>query len=494
MASKSELKARRTSVSTASSSDGCQEDISKKGQRPKISKQTVPAKVPSAKRRAMGKGARSKLSTKLVEPRTFDIEKKVFASMEKKRKADIRKAEKEKSGTTEPAKATKKSKKAEQKEDPKPDVKNAATKKQPKAAAKKPTMPEKEAKDPTASVKQGRIEKTKAAGKKSTPPSAWQMLGGLGAASSTKFEDKNKKTGVLFRPTKRAAQERKVLEKMQAALKKPEAGGLVFGNMSEGKNKQEENPFEIMKLPEEVRNRLWKLAVVHLPFCIWPNQDRGREQPDLAMSGRETRDEVLRVYYGSNVFGIDITPVPEAEDKRDKIPKQGSGKAATKKTSSSAKVDSIAEIKQWAEVMEEGGNLSQIRHWVFSFTPEVEVEGRFPEIDDSKSLIIYLNIWREDGCWTANVEVHREACCVLPGHEAYQKCVIHNTPAWLNGMVGTVVQRAGRKGFTAEMLVGVATVLSKRAEDLVSARCQGAGIPIQGAKSRDVINADATEA
>lgn len=457
MAPKPALQTAESTSSTKLTTSGRKSSTAAEKSQAKMTKTSKSSK-------ALGTGMQSPRSKKAALPPKFDIEKKVLANMQKTKKAEARKAERAEK------------EKAKAKKEMEAGVKKDSTETKRNPAEKRPPAAEKEKKEPKAAAKPTGVQKkTKSTGKQDNRPSAYQMLGiGSCAATATRFEDKNKKNGVLFRRTKRAAQEKKVLEKMQAAFKPPMGVESLFGSMAKAKAKEKENekPFEIMKLPEEVRNRIWKLAVVHHPFCVWPNQGRGREQPDLAMSGRETRDEVLRVYYGANVFGVDITPAPEEGD--DKVSKPDGGKKSFKKTAAPAKPDSIAEIKLWAEVLEKGGHLSQIRHWVFSFTPEIEVEGRIPEIDDSKSLIVYLNIWREDGRWRANVEVHREACCVLPGHEAYQKCVIQNSPAWLNGMVGVILDRAGRKGLTAEMLVGVATVLRKRAEELVDVRCRGA--------------------
>lgn len=340
--------------------------------------------------------------------------------------------------------------------------------------------------------------------------STYELMGRIAKPTAIKFEDAKTK-GVLFRPTARAIHERRVQETAKARAKIAVQVPVVVKPME--KKKEEEQAFPIMDLPEEVRKRVWELAVVHHPFCVWPGQPKGKEQPDLAMSGRETRVEVLAVFYGRNVFGIDITPPqkPEKQIKQVKVKKtevaegsvageKGDEGAAGKqgvtanpvptpekphKTPARAKkaavIDSIAEIKPWAKALEFGGHLSQIRHWVFDCAPEIIIPpSRVPKVDQSKSVVVCLHIWREAGdgtsqaSWRANVEVHREACCVLPGQSEYQRCVVQNSPAWLNGMVNCLLQAVEKRGFGADMVEGVAKMLRKRSLELLESRCEQA--------------------
>lgn len=327
---------------------------------------------------------------------------------------------------------------------------------------------------------------------KSSFPSTWDLLTMSSEPTATKFKDT--KRGVLMRPTARA-----VAEKQALANKNVDVAQAPMVTKP-GEKQKEKKAFRIMDLPEEIRNRIWKMAVVHHPFCVWPNQRKGKEQPDLAMSGRETRDEVLPVYYGVNVFGVDITPLPvEPEPKQQEmkaaseisekdgkngatfpndepastIPKPENTQKPADKPATKPIPDAIAEIKPWAKALEKEGHLSEIQHWVFSSTPEIVVAGRIPQIDEQKSFVVYLNIWRDsaDASWRANVELHREACCILPGQDEYQKCVIENSPNWLNGMVDCVLRAAGKRGIIAEMVDGVAKVLRQRAEDLAPVKC-----------------------
>ena len=350
-------------------------------------------------------------------------------------------------------------------------------------------------------------------GKKKTTyvPSTLALLSMASNPTSVKFEDVKGKS-VLMRPTARALAER------QALAVKAEPVSLP-GFLMPGGAKKAKQAFRIMDLPKEIRNRIWKMAVVHHPFCVWPGQKKGREQPDAAMSGREVREEVLPVYYGSNVFGVDITPVQapgKQESKKGKIQERDEGsipeeanqnheapakdepvetisrpeiqQKGVKSATAAAATDSIAEIKRWALTLEQGGHLSSIQHWVFSSSPEVIIPpSRIPKIDEENSLVVFLHIWREtveisettpDATpetvtnWRADVEVHREACCVLPGHSEYKECFVRESPEWLNRMVALVLERAGKAGgVTAEMVVGLAKAVRAKVGALVDCKC-----------------------
>ena len=364
----------------------------------------------------------------------------------------------------------------------------------------------------------GKKEVKSAGGGKKTKayrPSALSVLTMSTAPTATKFEDRKGK-GVLMRPTERAKAEKHAMEMRNQLAKRSPKGRIENVRIGKVEKKKTDVPFRLMDLPAELRNRIWEMAVVHTPFCVWPGEKKGREQPDLAMSGREVRDEVLPVFYGSNFFGVDITPIPGVKDEPEIEEEEGPeevnvAEKAEEMAKSKAEVkcqaqpdeqrcddsvsepfmshnvpagataqlppDPIDEIKPWAVAPEASGHLSKIQHWIFSSSPELPITGpnRIPQIDNANSFVVYLNIWREEGYWRANVKVHREACCVLPGQKSCGKCVIRNSPDWLNRMVGLVLERAEGRGVTADMIAGMGKVLRARAQELVGVRCTDIG-------------------
>lgn len=363
---------------------------------------------------------------------------------------------------------------------------------------------------------------------KATYPSTIDLMGMCATPSANKFEDikgrgkdKAKGSGVLYRRTTRARDEKRLITSKAtlARAKAPPRAPVLSMLPKPGEKEKEEPFFRLMDLPEKVRTKIWKLRVVHHPYCVCPGQPRGREQPDLAMSGWDVRDEVLPIYYANNVFSVDITPLsnPESEpeikgssskglgpvgesgedEEREggKIPEQlpdhnKSTKPSTKPSTTKLTPDPIAEIKPWVHALESGGHLSQIQHWVFDCAPETVIPpSRILKLDEAKSLVVYLNIWRQSvecseisegasepsttpAAWRAKVEVHSAACCVLPKQEQYQKCIIKPSPDWLNGVANVVLRAAEAKGrVAADLVIGVANILRDRAHELVDSKC-----------------------
>lgn len=373
-------------------------------------------------------------------------------------------------------------------------------------------------------LQNGRVVK-KSGNAKSYVPSALTLMSMGSNASAVRYEDR-RNDGVLYRPTTRAsADQQKMAAKRKAPL--PQMQPVI----KFGQKKPEEKPFRLMDLPKEIRHRIWKLAVVHHPVCVWPDHPKGKEQPDLCMTAKAVREEVLPVFYGENIFGIDITPLPASEaveTKKSQFEGHSDSKTEPSAVSASEKAkgdaamldrsvsplfgpeirqrqpvpaasvitpDPIAKIKRWATVIESGGHLGKIQHWLFSSTSEVIVPpSRIPQVDDANSVIIFVRMCQEsvDGReiqpaniepgsvtltttlqhWRAAAEIHREACCVLPKQPRYQRCVVQMTPEWVNGVVNVMLRGAEKyNNVRADVLTGVADIFRSRVRELLEHRC-----------------------
>lgn len=441
--------------------------------------EAFPTAVPRVKGLGAASNRRKKALTTQEKKKEWEVKKRVDGRMEKGRRAEKRKAWKIAMGD-----------------------------------GKLVQEAEEEGKEAEGKIEDRKIYDEKKAAKKEKPrvESAVELMKKWDTPSTVQYENK-KGSGVLFRPTARAVGEQAAIvaaKKAAAGVTAPPAPKTFF---KPDEKKKVGKAFPLMKLPEEIRSRIWKLVVVHHPFCVWPGQKRGREQPDLCMTGREVRAEVLPIYYGSNIFGIDITPLPKPETEKsviaasdDKVVgddgailNDGSilGAASTLNTSKASRQaltftvpDPVADIKPWPKALESGDQLSKIQHWLFSSTPEIIIPPRrFPTLDEANSLVVYLRVWREkfatsesppniedvENIWKANVEVHREATCVLPHQAQYQRCMVQMTPEWVNGTVDLVLRQAERKGkITAEMVIGLAEVLREKATELRGSKCKTA--------------------
>ncbi|KAI7544380.1 hypothetical protein KC331_g6846, partial [Hortaea werneckii] len=196
--------------------------------------------------------------------------------------------------------------------------------------------------------------------------------------------------------------------------------------------------FRFTDLPKEVRVNIYRSLVVESKVFVRPDSAMGREQPDLAMVSRQLRNEILPIFYAENVFAIDLVPMQPT--------KAGAGNETTAK----GPLSGLLAIEKWAKVMQKGGWLKFIRHWVFDYAP---LPGQGPFIQhkadsiglpaagkthDDGSLMISLRIappTGDGGLYSGDLQVHQDACCLMPGFQEFQKCTVQVTPSWLNQLV-----------------------------------------------------------
>lgn len=234
--------------------------------------------------------------------------------------------------------------------------------------------------------------------------------------------------------------------------------------------------FRFMDLPKEVRANIYRNVAVESKVFIRPDSTMGREQPDLAMVSRQLRDEVLPIFYAENAFAIDLVPMQPT--------KAGAGNGTT----AEGPLLGLLAMEKWAKVMQKGGWLKFIRHWVFDYAP---LPGQGPlvqhkadsiglpnagKIRDDGSLMVSLRITPpsgDDGLYGGDLQVHQDACCIMPGFQEFQQCTVQVTPSWLNKLVIDLLDKAKLEGgVSAKMMVELSKVLEARVHALADHRCE----------------------
>lgn len=216
--------------------------------------------------------------------------------------------------------------------------------------------------------------------------------------------------------------------------------------------------FRFIDLPKELRLEIYQYAVIEPRVFIRPDSVTGIEQPDLAQTCRQVRSEVLPIFYAKNTFAVDLTySYPIA-------------KAAAKRASGGSKVSlyGIQALETWASALESGGWFSKIRHWVFDYAPTQS----WSEEDDGSLMLSVRFTKCQDRFWSASVEVHREASCVMPAVEGHGSCNVQLTPEWVNEKVISICDAAKGEGISPDMIGELAKEVKTKAHMLAEHRCE----------------------
>lgn len=271
--------------------------------------------------------------------------------------------------------------------------------------------------------------------------------------------------GVLFRPTARADDDFERLNggKSRKDLEKAREHATSFS-----KKKAEVEVvkvFRVMDLPEELRALVWRYAVVLPKGFIWPEEKFGHEQPDLAMTCRQVRAEVLPIFYGENFFAINLKQSPSKAKKHRK---------------------GISTIKTWGEALngtaEQPSWFSYIRRWVLSYPGpgfSIVSMNNGQVIKDDIGFMISINFSKRqhDGIfWDASIECHRDALCLQESHEQYGICKVQTVPAKLNDAVIAVTEAAKDKCLTVDMIYGMTEEIERNLVVARDLRCEDLSI------------------
>ncbi|KAK5163375.1 uncharacterized protein LTR77_010748 [Saxophila tyrrhenica] len=244
--------------------------------------------------------------------------------------------------------------------------------------------------------------------------------------------------------------------------------GNRSGSLEVGGEKPDKGIFPVLDLPKELRDEIWRLAVVLPATFIYPEEKFGAEQPDLAMVSRFVRAEVLPIFYSENIFAIDASV--DMPEKNGTVRRSLLGK---KKSKSKGSV-----YGKWASVLEEKGWFGLIRKWCLCYEPrQTNIVMTHPispgpklQRDDRVMVSLMLQS-RDSGFWGAEVEVHYEAACVFPKSKSAERCVVQNTPTWLNEAVIQLLNDASGRSVGGEMVLELARTVQSRGRELRQYRC-----------------------
>lgn len=231
----------------------------------------------------------------------------------------------------------------------------------------------------------------------------------------------------------------------------------------------------LMDLPRELRNKIWRASVVSDTTFVFPEDELGREQPDLAMVSRQVRNEVLKLFYEENTFAIDVSKDAKSLKEvtvHERTQPKNPWILERRMDASAAKP--MSAMAEWARVMRLGGWLGSVRRWAFRYNMS-------PSHKEGTGYIVFVNLIKSEvrsrsALWTAEVTIHRNAACVLPGCKEAGKCAVKNTPRWLNKPVIDLLDTArDMAGMSDEKFVHLAIQVQTAAGLLMALRCETAG-------------------
>jgi hypothetical protein len=206
----------------------------------------------------------------------------------------------------------------------------------------------------------------------------------------------------------------------------------------------------LMTLPLEVRQRIWRLVVVEKQFFVYPAISP--EQPDLAMTSRQIRGEVLPLYYGENTFAVEV-PVE---------PARTSGRV------------SLEPVRKWTVALAGGGHLGTIRKWALSLVlPASSVaDVGTHELKSSRELILSLQYPKsgtKNHVEQPEIEIHRKGSCLLPGHEEHRQCARMCYPRWVDDALFAAF--LAEKDDRGKQVVLFAASIGRKGHELVGSQC-----------------------
>jgi hypothetical protein len=205
----------------------------------------------------------------------------------------------------------------------------------------------------------------------------------------------------------------------------------------------------LMSLPLEVRQRILRLVVVERHFFVYPAISP--EQPDLAMTGRQIRGEVLPLYYGENTFAVEI-------------PAETMGR--------SGRV-SFEPLRKWTVALAGGGHLGTIRKWALSLVlPASGVASvGTSKLNSDREVILSLQ-YPKSGTnkhVQPDIEIHRKGACLLPGHEEHRPCAQMCYPRWVDDALAAAFL-AEREDRGKQVLLFAASI-GRKGHGLVGSQC-----------------------
>jgi hypothetical protein len=265
---------------------------------------------------------------------------------------------------------------------------------------------------------------------------------------------------VLVRPTERTRRMQLSRQRLGETQAAPPATPSVKIKREDDDGDPSNSQASLMGLPLELRQRIWRLAVVETQFFVYPAINQ--EQPDIAMTSRQIRNEVLPLYYGDNTFAIEIPVSVEA----------GMG---NKKKGKDPERTSLILVRKWVAALQDREYSGMVRKWALSWAPPLRnLQAGTPGRAENREVIVSIRYPRpgstEGQATRPEIEIHRQAFCLLKSHELFQHCISMCYPGWLDNAVAAAILPEGQD--RGKQILMIAKDVEKRGGDLVGSRCE----------------------
>lgn len=266
------------------------------------------------------------------------------------------------------------------------------------------------------------------------------------------------KESVVVRPTEKT----KRMAAKQSQQQSQSSGLSSSSNLEEvqvdgNADTQRQTAFRLMDLPPELRQRIWHFVVVETDFFVYPAIDH--EQPDLAMTSRQIRSEVLPIYYRENVFAIEVT---------------GYGMWGRAKKEAKHSAPSLKPIERWAAAMATGNRVQAISKWAIVWREPQNLFPRAAVKAEDREIVVSIRYPKPAAVGLQDirpaVEIHRHAFCLLESHDLFAPCSLHCYPGWLDSSI-EAAERA-EKANLARQMMRVASDVTPGSGSLLFSRCE----------------------
>lgn len=264
---------------------------------------------------------------------------------------------------------------------------------------------------------------------------------------------------VLVRPTERTRRMQQSRQRPGGIQAAPAASSFKIKREEDDDTASSNTQASLMGLPLELRQRIWRVAVVETQFFVYPAINQ--EQPDLAMTSRQIRNEVLPLYYGENTFAIEIPVSGET----------GVGKKKAKDPERT----SLLLVRKWMAVLADREYFETIKKWALSWAPPLrDLRVEIPGHAENREVIVSIRFPNPGSAigqaTRPDIEIHRQAFCLLKSHELFQPCISMCYPGWLGNAVAAAVLAEGQD--RGKQILMIAKDVEKRGGDLVGSRCE----------------------
>jgi hypothetical protein len=152
------------------------------------------------------------------------------------------------------------------------------------------------------------------------------------------------------------------------------------------------------------------------------------------------------------------------------------GAVVSKKKSKDPEMTSLPLARKWMAALSDREYFGTIRKWAFSLAPPParDLQVGIQDLGVNREAIVsicYPKPGSANGQVTRpEVEIHRQAFCLLKSHELFQPCVFMCYPAWLDDAVAAAVLAEGQD--RGKQILMIAKDVGKRGGELLDSRCE----------------------